>query len=88
MPTSRSDADRLLAILRLRQVGTARELSAVLGVSQPTVSRLLAAAGDQVVKIGRARSSRSAAVRDVRGLGSRWPLYRVDASGRPQHSAN
>src|SRR5581483_6629215 len=47
--------------------------------------RLLTAAGDQVVKIGRARSSRYAAVRDVRGLGSRWPLYRIDQHGRPQH---
>ena len=85
MSTSSADIDRLLAILRLRRVGTARELSTSLGVSQPTVSRLLAAAGDQIVKIGRARSSRYAAVRDVRGLGSRWPLYRIDRRGRPQH---
>jgi len=85
MSPSNAELDRLLAILRLRRVGTARELSAALGVSQPTISRLLTAAGDQVVKIGRARSSRYAAVRDVRGLGSRWPLYRIDRRGRPQH---
>lgn len=85
MPEPSADADRLLATLRLRRVGTARELSASLGVSQPTISRLLAAVGDRVVKIGRARSSRYAAVRDVRGLGSRWPLYRIDSRGRPLH---
>ncbi|XRD91069.1 type II toxin-antitoxin system HipA family toxin YjjJ [Dyella nitratireducens] len=70
--------------MRLRRIATARELGTALGVSQPTVSRLLTAAGDRVVKIGRARSSRYAAVREVRGFGSRWPLYRVDSKGRPQ----
>ena len=48
MSPSNAELDRLLAILRLRRVGTARELSAALGVSQPTISRLLTAAGDQV----------------------------------------
>ncbi|RDD81041.1 type II toxin-antitoxin system HipA family toxinoxin YjjJ [Dyella tabacisoli] len=70
--------------MRIRRVATAGELGEVLGSSQPTVSRLLAGAGDQIVKIGRARRTRYAAVRDVRGLGHRWPLYRIDSSGRPQ----
>ena len=84
MPASPLDADRLLAALRLRQVATARELGQALGVSQPTVSRLLTTAGARVVRIGQARSSRYAATREVRGLGSRWPLYRIDNQGRPQ----
>lgn len=78
------ELDRLLATLRLRRVATARELGEVLGASQPTVSRMLTGAGDQIVKIGRARSTRYAAVRDMRGLGHRWPLYRIDSQGRPQ----
>lgn len=78
------DIDRLLAALRLRRVATARELGEALAVSQPTISRLLAAAGQRIVKIGQARSSRYAAVREVRGLGSRWPLYRIDGRGLPQ----
>lgn len=85
MPTHPLDTDRLLAILRLRRIATARELGGEFGVSQPTVSRLLTAAGDQIVKIGHARSSRYAATREVRGLGSRWPLYRIDNQGRPQN---
>jgi len=85
MPPSTQATDRLLATLRLRRVATARELSEALGTSQPTLSRLLSASADQIVKIGRARSSRYAAIRDVRGLGSRWPLYRIDASGQPQN---
>ncbi|WP_266158778.1 type II toxin-antitoxin system HipA family toxin YjjJ [Dyella silvatica] len=76
------ELDRLLAILRLRRIATARELGEALGTSQPTVSRLLTGAGDRIVKIGRARSTRYAAVRDVRGLGHRWPLYRIDSHGR------
>jgi DNA-binding transcriptional ArsR family regulator len=82
MPTQ--DTDRLLAALRLRRVAAARELGTALGVSQPTVSRLLTAARDQIVKIGAARSTRYAAVREVRGLGHRWPLYRIDSRGRPR----
>jgi DNA-binding transcriptional ArsR family regulator len=78
------DIDRLLSTLRLRRVATARDLGTALGVSQPTVSRLLTAASGQIVKIGSARSTRYAAVREVRGLGHRWPLYRIDSKGRPQ----
>ena len=75
--------DRLLGALRARRLASARELGNALGASQPSISRWLAAAGDQVVRIGQARSSRYAAVRNVRGLGERWPLYRIDGNGRP-----
>jgi len=76
--------ERLLATLRLRRVASARELGEALGASQPGISRTLAAAGSRVVRIGQARRSRYAAVRDVRGLGTHWPLYRIDEQGRPQ----
>lgn len=75
--------EHLLAALRLRRVTSARELGAALGVSQPSISRALAAAGAQIVRIGQARRSRYAAVREVRGLGAHWPLYRIDESGQP-----
>ncbi len=74
---------RLLDVLRLRRVASARELGEALGSSQPSISRALAAAGASVVRIGRARRSRYAAVREVRGLGTHWPLYRIDERGRP-----
>lgn len=73
---------QLLALLRQRGVASARELGEAMGKSQPSVSRALAQAGDRVVRLGRARRSRYAVVRDVRGLGSCWPLYRIDETGR------
>src|SRR5699024_5966276 len=66
-----------------RGTATARELTETLGISQPTVSRLLRAAGDRVVAIGETRRRRYAATRDIRGLGRSWPLYRINAHGRP-----
>ncbi len=79
--------ERLIDALRARRLATARELGDALGASQPSISRWLAAAGDQVVRIGQARSSRYAAVRNVRGLGSRWPLFRIDGDGKPRDFA-
>lgn len=75
-------SDHLLGALRARWLASARELGSTLGASQPSISRWLAGAGDQIVRVGRARSSRYAAVRNVRGLGHRWPLYRIDGNGQ------
>lgn len=74
----------LLDLLRLRGPSVAAELAAALGISQPTVSRAMAEGGDRIVRIGEGRRSRYAAPRDVRGLGSTWPLFRIDARGQPQ----
>lgn len=70
--------------LRLRLAAgpqTARALGAALGMSQPTVSRTLAALGDAVVRIGAARSIQYALRDTMRGLPD-MPVYRVDADGR------
>ncbi len=75
--------ERLLDDLRLRGVASARELSETLGLSQPSISRALATAGSRVTPIGQARRRRYASVRDVRGLGTHWPLYRIDTHGQP-----
>ncbi|MBS0211819.1 MAG: type II toxin-antitoxin system HipA family toxin YjjJ [Proteobacteria bacterium] len=61
---------------------TAHAIAKHLGISQPTVSRLLAAGGSQVVRIGRARASRYALARQIGRDGGRWPLYRIDPAGR------
>jgi DNA-binding transcriptional ArsR family regulator len=72
--------------LRLRLmahgVQSAQELARGLGVSQPTVSRQLAALGVAIERIGGGPSTRYALRRSVRGGGSQWPVYRVDAGGR------
>ncbi|PTR33605.1 serine/threonine protein kinase HipA of HipAB toxin-antitoxin module [Luteibacter sp. OK325] len=78
-----SHAARLIDALRLRGPSTSRELSSALEISQPSVSRALAATGDRVAHIGRARRTRYAAIRDVRGLGTTWPVFRIDIHGRP-----
>lgn len=51
------------------------------GISQPTVSRLIGAAGEQVVTLGRAAATRYGAVRALPRLGSRIPMYRLDEQG-------
>jgi hypothetical protein len=64
--------------LHNRGVLTAREVAGALEVSQPTVSRLIAALGaERVLRIGQGRATRYGLRRSVRGLGSAWPLYTV-----------
>lgn len=65
------------------QAVAAAQVQLGLGVSQPTLSRLAHSAGDAVVRIGQARASRYALARTLGRAGSRWPVYRIDAAGRP-----
>lgn len=53
-------------------------LAGRLGVNRMALSRLVAKAGDQVVRIGQTRSTAYAA-RQVTSAGSQWPLYRLRA---------
>jgi DNA-binding transcriptional ArsR family regulator len=80
MPAARTAA--LEDLLRRSGPLTAAELGQALGVSQPTVSRLLALAGARIIRIGRARASRYALGHSIARAGSRWPLYRIDGEGR------
>lgn len=73
----------LLEILRRQPLISAAEIAERLKVSQPTVSRGIAALGDRIVRIGQTRATRYALVRDVGRLGHCWPFYRIDARGRP-----
>jgi hypothetical protein len=80
--TSRLDA-LVVALRETRDPVPAGELATRLGVSQPTLSRAVAEAGERVVRIGRARATRYALSREIPRAGSRWPLYRLDAQARP-----
>ncbi|MCD9032644.1 type II toxin-antitoxin system HipA family toxin YjjJ [Luteimonas sp. Y-2-2-4F] len=71
-------------LLRERGLLTAREIAAALGISQPTVSRAVAAIAPRLLRIGRARATRYALLRDVARAGHRWPLYRMDARQRTE----
>lgn len=67
--------------LRMQGAQTAAQLAAALDVSQPTISRAIADAGDRIVRIGRARATRYALGRDIARAGRQWPLYRIDPAG-------
>jgi hypothetical protein len=80
---SRSDtgADALRLRLMAEGVQSAHDLARGLRVSQPTVSRQLAALGSRIERIGRGPATRYALRRPIRAAGSEWPLYRVEPSG-------
>lgn len=50
-------------------------------ISPATLSRLVARLGQQVAVLGQSRATQYARLRDVRGSGRRFPLYRVDDAG-------
>ena len=64
---------------------TSAELQALLGVSQPTVSRALAPLiqAGQVQKVGAARSQRYLLPRTVPGVGNEVLVMHIDPQGRP-----
>lgn len=73
---------RLETLLSRQGLLRAADIARALGISQPTVSRLLAEAGPRVVRIGRARAAHYALAREIGREGRHWPLYRIDARGR------
>jgi HipA-like C-terminal domain len=83
---NRADTSRLALELQAQGVTPARSLSESLGISQPTLSRWIAQLGSSVERIGAARQTQYALRRDVRNLGTSWPLYRMDEKGN-SHAA-
>ena len=78
----RSLTERLRRAIRQSEPQSAPALAARLGTSQATLSRRLAAMGDEVLRLGRARHARYALARPIGRLGSSWPLFHIDAAGR------
>jgi hypothetical protein len=74
----------LTALLLSQGARTAAQIGAALGISQPTVSRLLLSEGDSVVRLGKARATRYALRREVGRAGNTWPLFRITAQGQAQ----
>ena len=75
---------RLEALLTRGGPLPAAALGRELGLSQPSMSRLLAEAGDRIVRLGRARATRYALAHSIGRVGSHWPLYRIDAQARAE----
>lgn len=70
-----------LRLLLARGPQTSRALQQATGLSQPTVSRALAALAPELVTLGAARSIRYALLDPGRGY-QNLPVYRVDTEGR------
>lgn len=82
-PRNEAARDQLTAVLARRSAVGAAEVAGPLGVSIPTLHRMLQGLGDgMVVNTGKARRSRYALRRDLRGELAPLPLYEVDAAGR------
>jgi hypothetical protein len=87
-PRNEAARDQLSAVLGRRSPVSAAEIVAPLGVSIPTLHRMLQALGDGLlVSSGKARRSRYALRRDLRGELAPLPLYEVDRDGRAERIA-
>ncbi len=62
---------------------SANQLRDACGVSQPTISRWLKGARNEIVRMGRGRAARYGRLRELRELGGRHPTWRIDEEGRP-----
>lgn len=71
----------LLAALRDGQSVPAARLLQQLGVTRPVLSRLVAEAGEQVLRLGKARAT-SYVARATTDAGSSWPLLRLNPDAR------
>jgi DNA-binding transcriptional ArsR family regulator len=76
--------EQLLATLARLETASAKELVRELGVSQPTVSRLLKASGERVCRMGRGHATRYTRTRELPGLGTHLPVYRIGEAGGVQ----
>ena len=83
-PRNESARDQLTAVLRRRAASSAPELAAALGISLPTLHRVLREREGEIVGAGKARRARYALRRAVRGQAAPLPLYEVDAAGRAE----
>jgi hypothetical protein len=84
-PRNEAARAQLTRALSRRAGASATDLAAQLGVSVPTLHRLLREQGPSVIATGAARRTRYALRRAVRGDASPLPVYAVDASGRADH---
>lgn len=84
-PRNEAARAQLISALSRRAAASASDLAAQLGVSVPTLHRLLRELGSPVIASGAARRTRYALHRALRGDASPLPVYAVDATGRADH---
>lgn len=75
------DHELILGVLSHRGIASSQQLQEATGKSQATVSRLLADLAGQVLTLGRARATRYALPRPIRGLAAQQPIWWTDVDG-------
>ena len=83
-PRNQAARDQLIAVLARRAAVSANDLAEQLGVSVPTLHRLLKEIEGRAVVTGQARRTRYALRRPLRGDAAKLPLYEVDRAGRAE----
>jgi hypothetical protein len=81
-PRNQAARNQLTTILARSAAVGASDLAGQVGVSVPTLHRLLQELGGAVVPMGKARRARYALRRPLRGDMAELPVYEVDATGR------
>lgn len=81
-PRNLLSRQQLPSVLGRRAAVSAMELAEQLGVSVPTLHRMLQEHGDEIVATGKARRTRYALRRALRGDATELPLYAVDPAGQ------
>jgi hypothetical protein len=75
-------ASELASYLRRHGPVSATEIAKAFQVNRTTVVRAFEGLGEELMTVGAARGTRYLLRRDVRGVGNRWPVYRIEESGR------
>jgi hypothetical protein len=81
-PSKISLPEQVASLLARGEPMTAAQLCAATGKSQPSISLALHALGDRVCKMGAARSSRYAMIKEMGGLQATHALFWTEASGQ------
>lgn len=81
-PPLQAARDQLLSVLGRHPGISAPDLAAKLGVSVPTLHRVLLTHASHIVSAGKARRTRYALRRPLRGDLQDLPLYEVNYAGR------
>ena len=74
-------AASVVAFLHRNGVSTAGAIQRELAADQATLSRAIATLGGEVIRVDGGRGTRYGLHRALNGLGSSWPLFRIDPDG-------
>ena len=79
--------NQLIRILQSRGVLTAGQLIQELDISRSTLSRLMTTASKSFIRLGHTTATQYGMLREITGLGSELPIYRVTETGQLKPTA-